>query len=219
MNLQPEASDNVNVGGFYGGYHGRQDWFFEASAFYRSAKGFIYANQYDNNQLQYQNLSNVLVKGIDAEAKYSFKNLFNAMLNITYQHALDNTRYVNNSGSGTVSATYRNRIPNQPWLFGNLDLGIGRNLSSIKDGRLQFTWSTQYTHWYYRSWKGFATANSLAIIPKQLVHNVMITYSVRRGRYNASLECRNLTDELVYDNFRLQKSGRAVYLKLRLFLL
>lgn len=219
MDLQPEASDNINVGGFYGGYHGRQDWFFEASAFYRSAKGFIYANQYDNNQLQYQNLSNVLVKGVDAEAKYNYKNLFNAMLNITCQQALDNTRYVNNSGSGTVSATYRNRIPNQPWLFGNLDLGIGRNLSSMKDGRLQFTWSTQYTHWYYRSWKGFATANSLAVIPKQLVHNVMITYSVRKGRYNASLECRNLTDELVYDNFRLQKSGRAVYLKLRLFLL
>ncbi len=219
MDLKPEASDNVNIGGFYGGYNGRQDWFFEASAFYRSAKGFIYANQYDNNQLQYQNLSNVLVKGIDAEAKYNYNGLFHAMLNVTYQHALDNTRYVNNSGSGTVSATYRNRIPNQPWLFGNLDLGIGKNLSAMKDARLQFTWSTQYTHWYYRSWKGFATANSLAIIPKQLVHNAMISYSARKGRYNVSLECRNLTDALVYDNFRLQKPGRAVYLKLRLFLI
>ena len=219
LTLKPEASDNVNIGGFYGANSERQDWFVEASAFYRSAKGFIYANQYDNNQLQYQNLSNVLVKGFDAEAKYNYGNLFNALLNVTYQHALDNTRYVNNSGSGAVSATYKNRIPNQPWLYGNLDLGLGKNLRYNKGGRLQFTWSTQYTHWYYRSWEGFATANSLATIPKQLVHNVMLSYSMQKGRYNASLECRNLTDQLVYDNFRLQKPGRAVFLKFRFFLI
>lgn len=219
LTLKPEASDNLNIGGFYGANSERQDWFVEASAFYRSAKGFIYANQYDNNQLQYQNLSNVLVKGFDAEAKYNYGNLFNALLNVTYQHALDNTRYVNNSGSGAVSATYKNRIPNQPWLYGNLDLGLGKNLRDNKDGRLQFTWSTQYTHWYYRSWEGFATANSLATIPKQLVHNVMLSYSMQKGRYNASLECRNLTDQLVYDNFRLQKPGRAVFLKFRFFLI
>ncbi|TDE08072.1 TonB-dependent receptor [Dyadobacter psychrotolerans] len=219
MTLKPEASDNVNIGGFYGANSGRQDWFVEASAFYRSAKGFIYANQYDNNQLQYQNLSNVMVKGFDAEAKYNYGNLFNALLNITYQHALDNTRFVNNSGSGAVSATYKNRIPNQPWLYGNLDLGLGKNLQNTRGGRLQFTWSTQYTHWYYRSWEGFATANSLATIPKQLVHNVMLSYSMQKGRYNASLECRNLTDQLVYDNFRLQKPGRAIFLKLRFFII
>ncbi|SEI41234.1 Outer membrane receptor proteins, mostly Fe transport [Dyadobacter koreensis] len=219
MTLKPEASDNVNMGGFYGGNNGRQEWFVEASAFYRSAKGFIYANQYDNNQLQYQNLSNVLVKGFDAEARYNYGNLFNALLNVTYQQALDNTRFVNNSGNGAVSATYKNRIPNQPWLFGNLDLGVGKNLRYAGSGRLQFTWSTQYTHYYYRSWEGFATANSLATIPKQLVHNVMLSYSMAKGRYNASLECRNLTDQLVYDNFRLQKPGRAIFFKLRFFII
>lgn len=219
MALEPEASDNLNIGGFYGGNSGRQDWFVEASGFYRSAKGFIYANQYDNNQLQYQNLSNVLVRGFDAEAKYNYANIFNAMLNITYQNALDNTKYVNNSGSGTVSATYKNRIPNQPWLFGNLDLGVTKHLRNTDGGRVQFTWSTQYTHWYYRSWEGFSTANSLTTIPKQLVHNVMLSYSTQKGRYNVSLECRNLTDQLVYDNFRLQKPGRAVFLKLRFFII
>ncbi len=218
MELKPEASDNVNIGGFYGSNSGRQDWFVEASAFYRSAKGFIYANQYDNNQLQYQNLSNVLVKGFDAEARYHYGGVFNALLNITYQHALDNTRFVNNNSSGGQSATYRNRIPNQPWLFGNLDLGLGKNLAYGGGARLQFTWSTHYTHWYYRSWEGFATANSLATIPRQLVHNVMLSYSMQKGRYNASLECRNLTDQLVYDNFRLQKPGRAVFFKLRFFI-
>ena len=37
----------------------------------------------------------------------------------------------------------------------------------------------------------------------------------KNGRYNVSLECRNFTDEKLYDNFSLQKAGRAFYGKLR----
>ncbi len=36
-------------------------------------------------------------------------------------------------------------------------------------------------------------------------------------RYNLSIECRNLTDERLYDNFSLQKAGRAFYAKLRVY--
>ena len=39
--------------------------------------------------------------------------------------------------------------------------------------------------------------------------------SLQKGRYNVSLECRNFTDEKLYDNFSLQKAGRAFYGKLR----
>lgn len=43
----------------------------------------------------------------------------------------------------------------------------------------------------------------------------LISYSLQKGRYNVSLECRNFTDEKLYDNFSLQKAGRAFYGKLR----
>lgn len=39
-----------------------------------------------------------------------------------------------------------------------------------------------------------------------------------RGRYNVSLECRNFTNEKLYDNFSLQKAGRAFYGKVRIYL-
>lgn len=215
LELEPEASDNINLGVFYGGTEGKHEWFAEAAGFYRDAKGFIYANQYDNNQMQYQNLANVLIKGAEAELRYNYANFFNAILNATYQRALDNTKYVENSGQGTVSATYRNKIPNQPWLFGNLDLGAGKSDVWAKGNRIQLNWMTHYTHWFYRSWEGFATANSLVTIPDQLVHSLLLSYSMEEGKYNVSLECRNLADETVYDNFRLQKPGRAFYVKLR----
>src|SRR5690606_23440011 len=106
----------------------------------------------------------------------------------------------------------------QPWLFGNLDLSVNRSNILMDNSELQLTWGTHYTHYYYRSWQGFATANSLVTIPRQLVHDAIISYAMQNSRYNVALECKNLTNELVYDNFRLQKPGRAFYLKLRYFI-
>jgi hypothetical protein len=42
-------------------------------------------------------------------------------------------------------------------------------------------------------------------------------YSLQNGRYNVGLECRNLANALLYDNFSLQKPGRAFYVNLRYF--
>jgi len=41
---------------------------------------------------------------------------------------------------------------------------------------------------------------------------------MKEGRYNFSLECRNFTNEKLYDNFSLQKAGRAFYAKFRVSL-
>ena len=56
------------------------------------------------------------------------------------------------------------------------------------------------------------------MVPTQFSHNLTLTYSMCRGRYNVSLECRNFTNEKLYDNFSLQKAGRAFYGKVRIYL-
>ena len=56
------------------------------------------------------------------------------------------------------------------------------------------------------------------MVPTQFFHNLTLTYSVCQGRYNFSVECRNFTDEDLYDNFSLQKAGRAFYGKVRVSL-
>ncbi len=55
------------------------------------------------------------------------------------------------------------------------------------------------------------------MVPDQFAHNITISYGIKRGRYNLSLECRNLTDSRLYDNFSLQKAGRAFYGKVRIY--
>ena len=56
------------------------------------------------------------------------------------------------------------------------------------------------------------------LVPDQLAHNLTMTLSLARERYALSLECRNLTDAALYDNYSLQKAGRALYAKLRVHL-
>jgi hypothetical protein len=46
----------------------------------------------------------------------------------------------------------------------------------------------------------------------------MLTYALKNGKYNISVECRNLTNETAYDNFRLQKPGRAFFTKFRYYI-
>lgn len=53
------------------------------------------------------------------------------------------------------------------------------------------------------------------MVPDQLSHNITLSYSIRNGRYNFSFVCNNITDERLYDNFSLQKPGRAFYGKVR----
>lgn len=63
----------------------------------------------------------------------------------------------------------------------------------------------------------FLYASSKKRVPEQFSHNLGITYSIKNGRYNLSLECKNFTDEKLYDNYSLQKAGRAFYGKVRVY--
>ena len=56
------------------------------------------------------------------------------------------------------------------------------------------------------------------MLPTQFSHNLGLTYSLDNGKYNLSLECKNFTNEALYDNFSLQKAGRAFYAKFRFYL-
>ncbi|WP_439583648.1 TonB-dependent receptor [Dyadobacter bucti] len=216
--LKPESSDNVNLGAYYGLRFDKHKFFLEASGFYRDAKDFIYpVPDQRSKALKNENKSSVQVTGFEAELRYDYSDLIAFNINATYQNAVNMTKF-GNTTSTTYEATYKNKIPNQPWMFGNANLSIGKNNVFGKDTRLQFNWFTQYVHWFYLTWEAFGNANGKSTIPTQVIHNASLSYSFKNGRYNISGECRNLTDDLAFDNFRLQKPGRSFSVKLRYFL-
>lgn len=219
LDLKPESSQNVNIGGFYGHRVNRHRFFAEAAWFFRDAKDFIYSVVYQTGSSisRFENTSKVRVSGFEAELRYDYGNLLNFSINGSYQNAINNTKYSLGS-SGTPEATYRNKIPNQPWAFGNADLGIGKNDLWAKGTRLQFNWGAQYVHWFYLTWEAFGSKASKNKVPDQFIQQASLSYSLKEGKYNISMECRNLTNSLAYDNFRLQKPGRALFVKLRYFI-
>ena len=76
----------------------------------------------------------------------------------------------------------------------------------------------QWVHWYYLNWETYGSASTKAKIPTQCTSDVSLTYSLADGRYNLTLECSNIFDRTVYDNYMLQKPGRAFMAKFRLFI-
>lgn len=218
--LIPEHSNNFNVGGYWKNEGENHHFFIETGGYFRNAKGFISPVVYQSNSQisRYENTSNVLIKGVEADIKYNYHNKINAGINFTYQSTLDNTKYPNGSNSGTVSATYENELPNRPWMFGNASLGYKKADFLKKGNNLQFNWDFQYTHWYYLTWENFGAKEGKSTIPNQYIQNASISYSMHEGKYNISLECNNLGNELAYDNFKLQKQGRSIAIKFHYFL-
>jgi outer membrane receptor protein involved in Fe transport len=216
--LLPETSDNINTGLFYGKRFSKHSFFIEASAFYRNAKDFIYAiaDQHANN-VRYENKSSVRVTGLEGEIRYDYEKNFMISINASYQNALNYTKY-SKAGNTIPEATYLNKIPNQPWFFSNLELSYGKNDVFGKKTRIQFNWYTQYVRWFYLTWEAFGGPEGKNKIPDQFSHNASVSYSMQEGRYNISLECRNLMNNLNYDNFMLQKPGRSFSVKFRYFI-
>jgi outer membrane receptor protein involved in Fe transport len=68
------------------------------------------------------------------------------------------------------------------------------------------------------SWEAYGAENTKARIPEKNVIGANVTYSWQKERYSVSLDCQNLLDQTVYDNYKLQKPGRSVFLKFRLLL-
>lgn len=216
IDLDPETSNNFNLGISYNTSVNKIHHLnFSGNLLYRDAKDFIRARLNNNQTKQVMdNLFNVTNAGVDGEIRYSFKKLFTAGVNMTYQNLRNNTRY--EEGQTNESIVYRDRIPNMPFLYGNADMSFFLNDLWKEGNLLTVGYNLQYVHAFYLYWPSLGSDK--LDIPKQLSHDLSLTYSMAEGKYNIALECRNLLDARLYDNFSLQKPGRSFDIKFRYFI-
>ncbi|GEP88970.1 Outer membrane receptor proteins, mostly Fe transport [Chitinophaga terrae (ex Kim and Jung 2007)] len=214
--LKPETSNNFNFGVSYQArIAAAHRLSVDANFLYRDAKDFIRPRLNANQTKQVNgNEAAVTNAGFDAEVRYSFKQLFTAGVNMTCQNLRNQTKF--EDGQKNVSPLYRDRIPNMPYLFGNADASLFFKNVLKKGNSLTLGYNFLYVHEYYLSWPGQAEVK--LTIPRQFCQDVNIVYSLANGRYNVALECKNLVDNKLYDNFSLQKPGRAFYGKFRYFI-
>ena len=219
--LKPERSDNVNLGLVYNfQFNDINRFSVTANGVYRYSADFIY-NRLNNNQTKIiaDNREGVRTLGADAEVRYSYKNWLSAGTTFTYQYLQNLQQY--EPGYNGVSPVYLDRMPNIPYMFGNADVSASFRDVGKKGNNLTVGYNLLYVHAFWLYWPSLGGRNSTddkKIVPMQLAHDLNLVYSLKNGRYNISLEAKNITNKPLFDNFSLQKPGRGFYLNLRYFI-
>ena len=219
ISLRPENSDNVNLNLSYNETFGKHSVYVEGGLIYRNTKDYIQRNISDLSGgkygATYVNHGRVETKGYNISVRYGFANWVSVGGNFTQMNVRDNVKTVT-SGTNQESLTYGARMPNLPYQFANSDVTFyWRNLWK-KGNTLSVTYDNLYMH-SFPLYSEAVGSESEFVVPTQFWHNLTLSYGIQNGRYNISFECRNLTNEKLYDNFSLQKAGRAFYGKVRVY--
>ena len=217
IGLNPEKSDNLNFNLSYNRQLGKHGLYVETGLIYRNTSDYIYRSIETTSNRSYGSYSNygsVETKGYHISARYNYSCWVSIGGNFTQMDVRDN---VEKTQTGQESLTYGARMPNLPYRFANSDISFfWRNLWK-KGNTLTVTYDNMYVHGFPLYSEALGAVETKDIVPTQFSHNLGITYSLKNGRYNVSFECKNFTDEKLYDNFSLQKAGRAFYGKVRVY--
>lgn len=222
IGIRPENSDNLNLNISWSGKMGDHSLYAEGSLVFRDTKDYIQRNVQDlsggRENATYTNYGKVLTKGYNLSVRYMFRNVLSVGGNFTQMDVRDNEKYQIGTTGGTVeNLGYKARISNVPYRFADYDVTFYWHRLGGRGNLLTLTYDSQYTHRFSYYPEIFGSVNDF-YVPNQFAHNLTLSYSMKEGRYNFSLECRNFTNEKLYDNFSLQKAGRAFYAKFRVSL-
>ena len=218
IEIRPENSDNINFNLSFEESLGNHSLYLEGGLVYRDIKDYIQRNITGLGSgkfgATYINHGKVLTKGLTLTARYGFSNWLSVGGNYSEINARDN---VETFITGSPNGAYGARMPNVPYRFANADVTFYYHDLWSKGNLLTFTYDNFFVNSFPLYSEAFGS-EAKAVVPTQFSHNVSLSYSINNGRYNISLECQNLTDEKLYDNFSLQKAGRAFYGKFRISL-
>ncbi|WP_280747956.1 TonB-dependent receptor [Parabacteroides sp. PF5-9] len=220
VGIKPENSDNYNINLSYNETFGQHSVYVEGGLVYRDTKDYIQRKLVDlsggKSGAAYENHGKVETKGYTVSVRYGFANWVSVGGNYTQMNVRDNVKTIA-GGTSQESLTYGARMPNLPYRYANSDLSFYWRDLGQKGNVLTLTYDNLYMHSFPLYSEALGSETKF-IIPSQFSHNLTLSYGIRNGRYNFSFECRNFTGEKLYDNFSLQKAGRAFYGKLRVYL-
>jgi len=208
--LKPEKSHNVNLGVLTDFISQNTAQRFEANVFYRDSSDFI---RYLPDRIIYgiySNLQKVETTGVEGSYYLRFYNNYSLQVNATYQDLINKSQV---DYEGVEDLNYGKRMPNEPYLFANARLAA--NFEVANNDQLSLFWTSSFIDEFFLNWEGNGDTDHKLVIPTQLTHDLDIEYSFADGSYNVSLSARNIFDAEVFDNFKIEKPGRAFYLKFR----
>lgn len=205
--LRPEHSENLNVNLSWQPETNGHALLAEGGFALRYIQDYIIRNVASTGAATSKNHGKVLTLGGDFTLRYFYQKTFSVGGNLSYMD-MRNREPKNTNGADSV--TYGDRVPNMPYLFGSADATYTFDSLLTQDDGLTLGYNLAYTHEFFLSWQ---SEGAKITVPTQLSHDLSLTYTAPRNKYTLSVEVKNFTDALLYDNYSLQKAGRAFYVK------
>ncbi|MBD8487967.1 TonB-dependent receptor [Echinicola sp. CAU 1574] len=213
ISIRPEISNNFNLGFKLGDFIvDKHEFSFSGTGFIRDTKDKITREINDriNDAVQtapFVNLGKTKAIGFEGQVNYSFRNKLQASVNFSKFNSVFNTKYDPN---GNVYKNYNQQIPNDPYFTVNSSLEYTVRDLFQKGSTLRLSHYFSFVESFYTTWLEIEDFRT----PRQYVHDFGTTYILPNQRLAISADLRNIFDKQVYDNFAVQKPGRAFYLKI-----
>ena len=207
--LRPERSFNINAGAI---------WLINAmrypqvrigiNSFYMSAKDMIKL-MYSSMNMAYDNIGKVRVMGIDMEMESKLNRWLDLQGNITWQDARDMRK---EAVGGGENFHYRYRIPNMPYLFGNVGVRLHKDGLLSKSSSSAFASTFGFTKAFSYNWE--ASKHNTMLIPARYCWDVAVHHSFNK-RCQLSFEIRNILNRENWAEFRYPMERRTFHLKMK----
>ncbi|WP_139959727.1 TonB-dependent receptor [Flavicella sediminum] len=206
--INPEKSENFNLGFRFGNFSiKKHDFTISTNLFTRNIKdriGLPIDRNPDEVLLLYENQGSGTSKGIEAQLDYRFHNNFGFNFNVSHF-----SLKIKNNGVEID-------VPNTPFFTMNGNLRYSVNNFIQKKARLNLFYTLYFTDEFsYIPPQGNNTiGNEFFNVPVQLAQDFGFSYTFPKKDFVLSFDIKNIFDKPLYDNLRVQKPGRAFYLKL-----
>ena len=210
--LKPEISNNVNVGTKIGPYRiNAHTISLSASGFLRDTKDKLVRriNDRNNDAIQVvpmENLGKTQSIGYEVELGYRYGRNFNALLSLSQFNTLYKIQYDQN---GSQLEYYDQQIPNEPYFNANANLQYTFRNVIKNSGNLALNYNFSFVNSFSTTWQRDSYKT-----PDQLVHDFGVSYMFPNKNFVVSLDARNIFNAQAFDNYAVQKPGRAFFMKL-----
>lgn len=214
IGLKPEQSMNLNLGLNVSGFKiGKHEIGGEMNLFQRDVKDMITRGipRPSDDFFRFENLGKIISRGVDAELRYNWNKRLFFNGNISYFDARFNLE--RDPATGLKYAHYRSRLRNAPYFTSNINAEYVLENIIQEKSRLVLNYNFGYTHQFFKEWEAYGAVGKI-IIPTQPLHDLGVTYTFPSRKITLALNAKNIFDTQVFDNYALQKPGRAIYGKI-----
>ncbi len=155
----------------------------------------------------FENLGKTKSIGFEVEGNYIYNNNLTIGLSASKFNSVFNMRYDPN---GREYDYYGRQLPNEPFFTINSTVQYSFKNILAANSRLNVYYGFRFVERFYTTWliiEDFRTT-------RQYIQDLGASYVFPNKKFIVSADVKNMFDRQAYDNFAVQKPGRAFYLKL-----